>query len=302
MSESLVQKAVCKSEDKSEDLLDDEGFYLIYNLKNNNIIDNKFKLYTWANFFGIYSIKKALEEVKISDIFNKLINIKNKSAVVIVIYRGNIIREDMFIKDFKTTPIFYVFNISKPYMSSISSNYNANLINQQIQTIFSNLGINNPGSNNNFQFSFQNMNSMLDTLITTGNQVNTLVDTNNLPPLPPTSNSEDIQNTENEEFENTDEQETDFSETETETDISNLENGAIEENIIPNNEETVNDISIMLTNLVNIYNNNNECSEKYKDQIELMKSMGFTDERKILESLIIHEGNVEGAANYYLNI
>ena len=56
------------------------------------------------------------------------------------------------------------------------------------------------------------------------------------------------------------------------------------------------------SNLVNIYNNNNECSEKYKDQIELMKSMGFTDERKILESLIIHEGNVEGAANYYLNI
>ena len=202
-----------------------------------------------------------------------------------------------------TTPIFYVFNISKPYMSSISSNYNANLINQQIQTIFSNLGINNRGSNNNFQFSFQNMNSMLDTLITTGNQINTSVDTNNLtmvPPLPPTSNNENTQNTENEEIENIDEQETNYSETETDT--LNVENDVIEESIIQNNEETVNDISNMLTNLVNIYNNNNECSEKYKDQIELMKSMGFTDERKILESLIIHEGNVEGVANYYLNI
>ena len=129
MSESLVQKAVDTSDIDSDNILDDRGFYLIYNLKNNNIIDNKFKLYTWANFFGIYSIKKNLEEVKISDIFNKLINIKNKSAIVIVIYRGNIIREDMYIKDFKTTPIFYVFNISKPYISSISSSYNANLIN-----------------------------------------------------------------------------------------------------------------------------------------------------------------------------
>ena len=89
MTDSLVQKAVSKSEDDTETFLNDKGFYLIYNLKTNKISDNKHKLYTWANFFGIYSIKKTVEEVKISDIFNKLINIKNKSAVVIVSFSPN---------------------------------------------------------------------------------------------------------------------------------------------------------------------------------------------------------------------
>ena len=44
-----------------------------------------------------------------------------------------------------------------------------------------------------------------------------------------------------------------------------------------------------------------ESREKYTQQIEQMKSMGFSDENEIIRALIICDGNVEHAINYYLN-
>tara|TARA_B110000211_G_scaffold217440_1_gene261318 strand:- start:946 stop:1536 length:591 start_codon:yes stop_codon:yes gene_type:complete len=40
--------------------------------------------------------------------------------------------------------------------------------------------------------------------------------------------------------------------------------------------------------------------EKYKDEIIILKNMGFIDEHKIIESLIVSEGDVNSAIHYYL--
>ena len=40
--------------------------------------------------------------------------------------------------------------------------------------------------------------------------------------------------------------------------------------------------------------------ESYSDEIEQMKAMGFTDEYKIIESLIVSDGDVNNAIHYYL--
>jgi len=40
--------------------------------------------------------------------------------------------------------------------------------------------------------------------------------------------------------------------------------------------------------------------EKYKDEIIILKNMGFIDEHKIIESLIVSEGDVNNAIHYYL--
>ena len=53
----------------------------------------------------------------------------------------------------------------------------------------------------------------------------------------------------------------------------------------------------------NISTNNtfiDDNKEKYKDEIKILKDMGFTDENKILESLIVSNGNVNNAIHYYL--
>lgn len=40
--------------------------------------------------------------------------------------------------------------------------------------------------------------------------------------------------------------------------------------------------------------------EKYKDEITILKNMGFTNEDKIVESLIVSNGDVNSAIHYYL--
>ena len=65
----------------------------------------------------------------------------------------------------------------------------------------------------------------------------------------------------------------------------------------PNNSGIIN-----IPNIPNIpipvsLNNNRET---YSEQIEQMKMMGFTNEYKIIESLIVSDGDVNSAINYYL--
>uniref|UniRef100_A0A6C0B383 UBA domain-containing protein n=1 Tax=viral metagenome TaxID=1070528 RepID=A0A6C0B383_9ZZZZ len=44
----------------------------------------------------------------------------------------------------------------------------------------------------------------------------------------------------------------------------------------------------------------NERLDKYKDEINILKNMGFNDENKIIESLIVSDGNINNAIHYYL--
>tara|TARA_B110000208_G_C11590969_1_gene366291 strand:- start:183 stop:776 length:594 start_codon:yes stop_codon:yes gene_type:complete len=52
------------------------------------------------------------------------------------------------------------------------------------------------------------------------------------------------------------------------------------------------------SNVTMINTSNNQ--EKYKDEIKVLKDMGFTDENKIIESLIVSEGDINNAIHYYL--
>tara|TARA_B100001093_G_scaffold469464_1_gene490215 strand:+ start:295 stop:1011 length:717 start_codon:yes stop_codon:yes gene_type:complete len=71
-----------------------------------------------------------------------------------------------------------------------------------------------------------------------------------------------------------------------------------------------NDIANITSQLMNIYSNsvtnvNNiqrETEEKYSKEIEQIMNMGFDNREKIIQSLIVCNGNVELAINYYLSI
>lgn len=75
-------------------------------------------------------------------------------------------------------------------------------------------------------------------------------------------------------------------------------NNMITENINNVFSQIIN-ISGNLQPLNNDYQNN--YNEEYSNQINIMKNMGFTDDNKILESLIVSEGDVSAAIQYYLN-
>ena len=57
-------------------------------------------------------------------------------------------------------------------------------------------------------------------------------------------------------------------------------------------------------NLIPVLNTNNsfinENKEKYKDEITILQNMGFSDENKIIESLIVSNGDINNSINYYL--
>ena len=53
-----------------------------------------------------------------------------------------------------------------------------------------------------------------------------------------------------------------------------------------------------VNNTPEIFLNNN--MEKYKDEIIILRNMGFTDENKILEAIIVSDGNINNAIHYYL--
>ena len=85
-------------------------------------------------------------------------------------------------------------------------------------------------------------------------------------------------------------------------------------NQLHNIENTLQNLSLVLPpppnntgniNIANIPNNTTSVSlnnhrETYSEQIEQMKMMGFTNEYKIIESLIVSDGDVNSAINYYL--
>ena len=54
------------------------------------------------------------------------------------------------------------------------------------------------------------------------------------------------------------------------------------------------------TQSINYIRRENE--DKYKDQIEQLLNMGFTNRTNILQSLIVSDGNIEHAINYYLSV
>ena len=71
---------------------------------------------------------------------------------------------------------------------------------------------------------------------------------------------------------------------------------------IPNIPVAIDNTPSIIPNTIGSTTNTlfNEQYETYSDQIEQMKAMGFTNEYKIIESLIVSDGDVNNAIHYYL--
>ena len=83
------------------------------------------------------------------------------------------------------------------------------------------------------------------------------------------------------------------------------ENETFEEtnnNLSNNFVNFTNQIMDMFSNSTNAINDlNTQHRETYREQIQQMKSMGFYDEDKIIQSLVVSEGCIDNAINYYLS-
>ena len=82
--------------------------------------------------------------------------------------------------------------------------------------------------------------------------------------------------------------------------INDLENSL---NLISQQLNNINSHNQPILNISNISTpeqiiNNNK--DRYKDEINVLKDMGFSDEYKIIESLIISNGDINSAIHYYL--
>jgi len=82
--------------------------------------------------------------------------------------------------------------------------------------------------------------------------------------------------------------------------INDLENSL---NLISQQLNNINSPNQPILNISNISTpeqiiNNNK--DRYKDEINVLKDMGFSDEYKIIESLIISNGDINSAIHYYL--
>tara|TARA_B110000971_G_scaffold78205_2_gene80346 strand:- start:4359 stop:5081 length:723 start_codon:yes stop_codon:yes gene_type:complete len=82
--------------------------------------------------------------------------------------------------------------------------------------------------------------------------------------------------------------------------INDLENSL---NLISQQLNNTNSPNQPILNISNISTpeqiiNNNK--DRYKDEINVLKDMGFSDEYKIIESLIISNGDINSAIHYYL--
>ena len=81
------------------------------------------------------------------------------------------------------------------------------------------------------------------------------------------------------------------------TEQQNTPNQTGQQNTPINNQPV--DPNIPINNLSANFMNDN--TEKYKDEIKTLKDMGFTDEQKILEGLIVSDGDINNAIHYCLN-
>jgi hypothetical protein len=185
-------------------------------------------------------------------------------SIPLVIYKGNLIKEDLNITEFDNSLLIILREVN---FNRYSRNFTFG--SQNIQNILSSYGFEFPSSNipsNMISNMFMEM--MNDTSFTNVNA--------------PAQNADD-------EDRDSDDEET-----------NNTEDVQINNNQTLNALNQL--ISMYSSNSVSQTSIQNNLREQYKDEIETMKAMGLSDENKILQSLSVCEGNVEHAVNYYFSI
>lgn len=269
LESSKVEDESCDISIKSDISVSDESvndYGNIYVIVSDKLPNNKKHkiIYSWESVSK--KLKIPIDELKVSSIIKYLTRFKSwiehyRQSLPLIIYNGSLLKEDIKIVDLKTSPIL-LFKHIKFKDNSLSG------INSSINQIMSNYfgGMNTNMTGNIFESLINNMANIQNDLNTTEND----------------NDSDDG------------------------IDIDDEDDTGAQ----VNNNQSLNNQSLNIMNqLLNMYSNNtvtqtsitNTLKEKYKDEIETMKSMGLVDETLILQALSICEGNVEHAINYYFN-
>lgn len=257
----------------------------------------------------------------VEELYHMIINKKiiEFDTPVIFINKGNMLNGKEKISDLEKSIICYSFNLinnknisrifnplsSSDLTGSISSLFD-NISNTVFNFNYSNNISNSNNNSNNYVLESEN-NSPITTHIDTDSEIDIpLTDTDSL-----LSDNESDNNLSNN---NLNDVNTDISTTNTLPNISttafndNIDNfvnsmeNALNNFLENNNNADISSISNQFINsLSNFQTNISDSKTKYKEQIEIIKNMGFSNEQLIIQSLIVSDGNVENAVNYYLS-
>ncbi len=268
----------------------------IVHLTYNEIIEK-------SRFLGL-SEYNSFKEINLNFLIKCLYK-KYLNCLLLPIYNGELIRINCPIFNFKKPILFLNKKVTMSASGNLSSNWTSNFINN---LFYNNTNLTNllPPTNNNLERDTPDLN--ITPQITTTNPISFAIpeplETSTLEPEPILPSVTEINtlntetNTETNTENNNDNQET--LENNEEENEQSIENEVNEEG--ENNEDIVNFTS-HISNLLNNFSNNisNDYGDKYEEQLEKMSSMGFSDREKALQALIVSDGDLETAINYYLN-
>ena len=275
----------------------------------------------------------------VEELYHMIINKKiiEFDTPVIFINKGHMLNGKEKISDLEKSIICYSFNlINNKNISRIFNPLSSSDLTGSISSLFDNLSntvfnfnysnnINNSNSNNNISNNYvleSENNSPITTHIDTDSEIDIpLTDTDSL--LSDNESDNNLSNNNVNDINTTDVNTTDVNTTDLNTDINttnsqpNISTTAFNENIDNfvnsmenalnnflenNNNADISSISNQFINsLSNFQTNISDSKTKYKEQIEIIKNMGFSNEQLIIQSLIVSDGNVENAVNYYLS-
>ena len=268
----------------------------IVHLTYNEIIEK-------SRFLGL-SEYNSFKEINLNFLIKCLYK-KYLNCLLLPIYNGELIRINCPIFNFKKPILFLNKKVTMSASGNLSSNWTSNFINN---LFYNNTNLTNllPPTNNNLERDTPDLN--ITPQITTTNPISFAIpeplETSTLEPEPILPSVTEINtlntetNTETNTENNNDNQET--LENNEEENEQSIENEVNEEG--ESNEDIVNFTS-HISNLLNNFSNNisNDYGDKYEEQLEKMSSMGFSDREKALQALIVSDGDLETAINYYLN-
>lgn len=261
----------------------------------------------------------------VEELYHMIINKKiiEFDTPVIFINKGNMLNGKEIISDLENSIVCYSFNlVNDKNISRIFNPLSASDLTGSISSLFDNL------SNTVFNFNYSNnINSNNDNINNyvleseNNSPITTHIDTDSEIDIPLTDTDSLLSDNESDNNNLSNNNNINYVNTDVNTDVSttppNISTTAFNENIdnfVNNMENALNnflennnnaDISSIsnqfINSLSNFQTNISDSKTKYKDQIEIIKNMGFSNEELIIQSLIVSDGNVENAVNYYLS-
>jgi hypothetical protein len=209
---------------------------------------------------------KLNDDISNNSLYDLIIIHSKSNTVILPIYKGLLIRKNITLDKFNTPILLLKLNTD---LLKINSPIYTSILN-----------------------SFPDISGIINTLISQPIPLNYI-----------NENSES-NSTENSEGNSTENSEGNSTENSEGNSTENSE-GNSTENSEGNNEDIINsqnELAHFTRQYIGMYSNITENENKYRAQIEHIESMGFSDKNKIIQSLIVCNGDIEQAINYYLSI